>query len=223
MDEKQQERADRWKDWMGLLVGVIALVTALAAWRAAVAARTAGIEDYYALTAALNRAQAETLNTSSALEHLTAFTQFAINDELQTQLLNTDTTAKSEEEQAVLAEQLDQASRLAATNRNFFPARYAAKDGTYAVPREIAESTAESERRQDLDPQPHLETSGKMDAKTFAYIQIVIVLSVALLAFTIAGALHYSRTVLRWTAAGAGILCLLVSVGAMFMIEFMQG
>ena len=223
MDEQTQERADRWTHWMGILVGVVALITALAAWRAASAARTAGIEDYYALTAALNHAQAETLNTSTALEHLTAFTQFAINDELQTQLLKTDFETKSEEEQAVLQDQLDQAARLAATNRNFFSARYANKDGTYALTREIAESTAESERRQDLDPQPHLNISAKLDAQTFAYIQIIILLSVGLLALTIAGALHYSRNVLRWAAAGAGILCLLISIGAMFMTEFMQG
>jgi len=89
MDEATQARADRFKDWMGVMVAVVALVTAIAAWRGAVAARLAGFEDYYALTASLNAEEANTLSTTKAIEHLSAFTEFAVNDELVNQLLPT--------------------------------------------------------------------------------------------------------------------------------------
>ncbi len=219
MEEQMQARADKWKDWMGLLIAVVALATAIAAWRAADAARVAGFEDYFALTAVMNRVQAETLATAAAIEHLGAFTQFAINDESQTQILNLDFDSLNEPDKAVLEEQLTEASRLAATNRNFFPGRYANQDGTYAAPREMAEQIAEAERRQDLNSQPHLDKSSALDSKTFAFIQIIILQSVALLFLTLAGALHYQRTILRWAMAVAGVACLLISIGAMFMTE----
>lgn len=220
MDEQMQAHADRWKDWMGILVAIVALVTALAGWRAADAARTAGFEDYFALTAALNVEQALALSTANAIEHLTAFTAFAVNDELQTQLLNAPRDTLSEEEQAVLDADLEQAARLAATNRNFFPGRYANRDGTYALPRQVAELMADAERREDLRPQPHLDASSKLDAKTFAFVQSIIVLSVSLLFLTLAGALHYDRKFLRWGAAAVGIILLLSGAAVVIMTEF---
>ncbi|MBI4674438.1 MAG: hypothetical protein HY741_22570 [Chloroflexi bacterium] len=219
MDELTKARAERFQDWMSVMVAIVALVTALAAWRGAVAANIAGFEDYYALTASLNAEEALTLSTASAIEHLTAFTQFAVNDELLTQLLNADDAEISETERAVLTAQLEEADRLAATNRNFFPGRYASKDGTYALPREVAELLAEAERRQDLAPQPHLDKSAKQDSKTFAFVQIIIGLSVALLCFTLAGAFHYNRKWLRWSSAALGVILLLASAGAVLYVE----
>ncbi len=220
MDEQTQARAERFQDWMSVMVAIVALVTALAAWRAAEAARIAGFEDYYALTASLNAEEALTLSTATAIEHLTAFTQFAVNDELLTQLLSSDDTELDETARAVLAAQIEEADRVAATNRNFFPGRYANKDGTYAMPRQVAELVAEAERRQDLAPQPHLDKSAKLDTKTFAFVQSIIGLSIALLAFTLAGAFHYARKWLRWSAAALGVILLVASTVATLYVEF---
>jgi hypothetical protein len=220
MDEQTQARAERFQDWMSVMVAIVALVTALAAWRGATAARIAGFEDYYALTASLNAEKAQTLSMASAIEHLTAFTQFAVNDELLTQLLNSSDAEISEAARAVLEAQLEEADRLAATNRNFFPGRYASKDGTYALPREVAELVAEAERREDLVPQPHLDKAAAQDNKTFAFVQIIIGLSIALLAFTLAGAFHYAHKWLRWSSAALGVLLLVVCTGAMLYVEF---
>lgn len=220
MDEQTQSRADRFKDWMGVLVAVVALVTAITAWRAAAAARIANFEDYYALTASLNDEQAKMLTTSKAIEHLTAFTGFAVNDELAAQYLNARDEKSSDQERAVLAARMEEAVRLATTDRNFFPVRYANQDGTYDLAREIAEQRADIERYQDLNPQPHLDTSGAQDIKTYKFIEIVILLGVALLAFTLAGAFHYERPRLRWSSAVVGAVCLSASVIAMVIVEF---
>lgn len=216
----ENERPDHFREAMSILIAAVALVTAIAAWRAADAARTAGFQDYFALTATLNRIQAETLATAEAIAHLTAFTQFAINDELETQLLETDVENLTTAQQAVLDAELEQAARLAATNRNFFPSRYANRDGTYALPREIAERIADAEHRQDLNPQPHLERSNLQDAKTFSFIQVIILSSAALLFLTLAAAFHAERAWLRRSAALAGILCLIVSIGNILFLEF---
>jgi hypothetical protein len=220
MDEQTQARADRFKDWMGVLVAVVALVTAITAWRAAAAARIANFEDYYALTASLNTEQARMLTMSKAIEHLTAFTQFTVNDELLAQFLNAGQKNLSDQERAVLASRQEEAERLATTDRNFFPVRYANQDGTYAIALEIAERLADEERYHDLNPQPHLDESGAQDTKTYTFIQIVVLLGIALLAFTLAGAFHYERPILRWSSAAVGAVCLGVSVIAMLIVEF---
>jgi hypothetical protein len=211
---------DHFKDWMGVMVAIVVLVTALAAWRGAVAGNLAGFEDYYALTASLNAEEANTLSNAKAIEHLSAFTGFAVNDELFTQLLNTSKTNLSQDQRAVLDSQISQQQRLADTNRNFFPGRYVNKDGTYALSREVAEELAEAERRQDLAPQPHLDLAAAHDAKTFDFVQIIILFSVALLSFTLAGAFHPQYTWLRWGSAGVGAVLLVIGIVAMLAVEF---
>ena len=204
---------DRFKDAMGIMIGVVALVTALAAWRAGVASRVSGAEDYRALVAVLNTQETQTLNYASVYSHLTAFTQFVINDELLTQLLKTPRDTLREL-------QIEETDRLAATNRNFFPARYAGKDGTYDAPRELAEQFAEAERQQDLFSENHLAVSDAMDDKTYAFVQSIIYLSVALLFFTFASTLHSDRRFLRYAAAVAGFLILLFSIAQIIMTEW---
>jgi hypothetical protein len=219
MNDTTQERADRFKDWMGVMVAIVALVTALAAWRGASAARTAGLEDYSALLASLNAEKARTLGTATAIEHLTAFTQFAINDELLAQLQRVAAAETTPERRQLVEAQLLDVERLAATNRNFFPGRYANQDGTYELDREIAELVADAEEREDLSPQPHLELAADLDRKTFSFTQVIIILSLSLLCFTIAGALHYERGWQRWGAAALGAFLLGVGALAVVLVE----
>jgi hypothetical protein len=219
MNDTTQERADRFKDWMGVMVAIVALVTALAAWRGASAARSAGLEDYSALLASLNAEKARTLGTATAIEHLTAFTQFAINDELLSQLQRVAAAETTPERKQLLEAQLADVERLAATNRNFFPGRYANQDGTYELDREIAELVADAEEREDLSPQPHLELAADLDLKTFSFTQVIIILSLSLLCFTIAGALHYERGWQRWSAAALGAFLLGVGALAVVLVE----
>lgn len=220
MQEQTQAHDDRFKDWMGVLVTVVALVTAITAWRAAAAARIANFEDYYALTASLNTEQAQMLTTSKAIEHLTAFTQFAVNDELAARSLDAGQKNLSDQERTVLASRQEEAARLAITDRNFFPVRYAKQDGTYDLGREIAEREADAQRYQDMNAQPHLAESSVQDLRSYRFIQIIVLLGVALLAFTFASALHYQRRPLRWSSAALGALCLSISIIAMALVEF---
>ncbi len=216
----ENEPQDRFKDAMGILIALVALVTALAAWRAAVTARGAGVEDYRAVVSVLNTQETLTLNFASAFQHLTSFTDFAINDELLSRLLAMRTDTLSEQERAVVEDQTQEAGRLAATNRNFFPARYVQKDGTYDLKRELAEQFANAERRQDLVPDAHLERAAALDSKTFGFVQSVVLASVSLLFLTLAGAFHPERRWLRWSAAALGILFLGLGAILTVMTEF---
>lgn len=220
MDDNTQAQADRFKDAMGVMVAIIVLVTAVAGWRGAVASNLAGFEDYYALTASLNVEESNTLSNAKAIEHLSAFTGFAANDEMFNQLLSIPRANLSPAQQAALDAQLDQEQRLADTNRNFFPGRYAKQDGTYDVNREVAELLAEAEQHHDLAPQPHLDLAAAHDEKAFDFVKIIIVLSVSLLLFTFAGAFHYERRWLRRLSAGAGSILLAFGLAAMVWVEF---
>ena len=172
-----------------------------------------GAEDYRAVVAVLSAQETHTLNYASVYAHLTAFTQFVINDELLAQLARTPQDPARDV-------QMQETDRLAATNRNFFPARYAGKDGTYDAPRELAEQFAEAERQQDLSAQSHLEQSAVLDDKTYAFIRIVIGLSFALFFFTLAGAVHRERRFVRYGAAAIGILILLTGMVQIIAVEF---
>lgn len=203
---------DRFKEAMGIMIGVVALVTAVAAWRAGVASRVSGAEDYRAVVAVLNTQETQTLNYANVYAHLTAFTHFVINDELLSQLSHAPRDPARDA-------QIQETDRLAATNRNFFPGRYAEKDGTYDSPRELAEEYARAERRQDLFPDAHLAESNAMDNKTYAFVQTIIYSSIALLFFTFASTLHPDRRFLRYAVAAAGVLVLLYSIAQIIMTE----
>lgn len=208
----EQEQSDRFKTIMGILIAAVALVTALAAWRAAVAARTAGAEDYLAVVSVLQAAQTNTTNYALTLSHLTAFTDFAINDEMLTQLL-------AEPDDPANDAAIVENDRLAATNRTFFPARFANQDGTYDIGRELAEEYAREERMQDLTPQDHLEEASRLDSQAFVFVQSAIVSSAALLFFTLASVLHPQRRFLRYGAALLGIGLLVVSIVQITLTE----
>jgi hypothetical protein len=216
----ENETQDRFANWMGVLIAIVALVTAVAAWRAAVASREAGLQDYRAVVSVLKAQETQTLNYATAFSHLTAFTDFVINDELLTQLHSAWTRGPSQEKRAALEAQIAQVDKLAATNRNFFPGRFARQDGTYDLTREVAESYADAERRLSHTPDANLALSAALDTKTFTYIQSIVVLSIALLLFTLASALHPARRVLRWASAALGILLLGASIVVIVMTEF---
>jgi len=219
MESKVEEPEDRFKTFMGVLIAAVALITAIALWRASISARTGGFEDYYALTAALKDNETRTLNTAKAYEHYAGFTNYAVNNELLSLLEQDQSTAGTEEERAVMDYQIWEADQLAATNRNFFTARFLKKTGEYDVNRELDEQYAEAERTLDLDAGAHLERSNRLDNKTFGMVQTLMPLGIALLFFTLAGALHPERKLLRWITALIGSVCLVAGAAMVILTE----
>jgi hypothetical protein len=220
MEDKMPEPKDQFKDLMAIMVAVVVLVTAVAAWRASNAARAAGFEDYSALTATLNAEEARALNTARAYAHYAAFTNYAVNDQLLSLLEEDQANATTEDERLLLDFQIAEADKLAKTNQRFFPARFVSNQGGYNLQRELSEEWADAERSQDFNTERHLDRSNRQDAKTFSFVSMVILLGIALLYYTCAGALHPERRWLRWGAALSGTLSLLVSLAAIVMTEF---
>ena len=215
----QEEPEDRFQTVMAILIAVVALVTAFAAWRGSLAGSRAGFEDYYALNATLNSAETRSLNTASAYQEYHAFTNYRVNSALAVVWEVSLENITDAEEAAWVQAQADEAAKLAATNLNFFQARFINKEGVYLLQRQLDESWSEAQRRMDLNADAHLVNSNNLDTRSFSFVTNAILLAVALLFYTLASGLHAGRRALRWAAASAGTLCLLVSVVSMILTE----
>ncbi len=214
-----QEPSDYFKTGMEIFIAVVALVIALAAWRGSLAARAAGFEDYYALTATLKDVDTKTANTALAYQHYSVFTTYAANKTLAAALQEDYAKTTDADEKAWLALQMAQADKLAGASRSLFPARFINRQGEYDLKREIAEEYADAQRRADLDAETHLTRSSNLDLKTFGMAQMAILLSIALLNLTLASVLHPARWRVRWTGFLLGIFCLAISIVGMILTE----
>ena len=220
METRSVEPNDRFKTVTELFIALVALVIALAAWRSAVSARAAGFEDYYALIATLNDQDTQVVNAANAYQHYSAFTSYTVNATLYSLLAQDQENAESEDDQLALALQMEETNQLAKTNQNFFPARMVDRQGDYNLQREITEQYADAKRRSDLDAPPHLAKSDGYDAKTFGMIELTVLLGVALLCYSLAGAFHPERKLARYTSFGLGCASLIASLVSMFITEF---
>lgn len=219
MDSPAVESSDRFKTGMEILIALVAFVIAFAAWRGSLAARSAGFEDYYALTATLQDEDAQTANSALAYQHYGAFTTFAANNALAARLTSELAQTSDPQEKEWLALLIEQVNSLARSSRNLFPTRFINRQGDYMLTREIAEEYADAQRRNDLAPDPHLARSNTFDLKTFGMAQMTILLSIALLNFTVASVLHPSRGRVRWAGLGLGTISLLASIAGIVLTE----
>ena len=219
MESTPSDQSDHFKTGMEIFIAAVALVIALAAWRGSLAARSAGFEDYYALTATLKDEDTKTANAAFAYQHYSVFTTFTLNTLLANAFEQAHAQASDSQEQAWLALQKDQATSLARSSRNLFPARFITRQGEYDLAREIAEEYADAQRRNDLDTEVHLTLSNAFDLKTFGMAQMAILLGIGLLNFTVASILHPARKLGRWAGFALGTICLLASIAGMVLTE----
>ncbi len=221
-DKPEPEKGDsggRFQTIMAIMIAVVALLTAFAAWRGSLAGSLAGFEDYYALTASLNTAETRAINTASAYQDYTAFTNYSVNSAMAAVLEASLESITDPDELAWVESQVAESQKLAATNLNFFQSRYMDKEGIYQLQRQLDENWAEAGRRMDLDPQVHLDRSSNYDTRGFSFVTNAILLAVALLFYTLASVLHASRRGLRWGAASIATICLAVSLVSMILTE----
>jgi hypothetical protein len=214
-----EDSGDRFQTMMAIMIAVVALVTAFGAWRGSLAGSLAGFEDYYALTATLNTAQTRSVNTAVAYQNYHAFTNYTVNWAMAMVLESSLESITDENEWTWIQTQAEEARRLANTNLNFFPARYMDKEGVYLIQRQLDEDWAEAQRKMDLNAEAHLEKSNKYDTRSTSYVTNSILLAVSLLLYTLASIFHADRRRLRWGAASAGTICLLLSVVSMILTE----
>ena len=204
------EDGDRFQVVMAIMIAVVTLVGAVLAWQAAVAADNAGDADFAGISAILNVEETRTINDIDSLRHYRAFTSYNNQVTLREQI-----SAESN------PKEFAQAGDLASVNQIFFPSRYLNRDGSYALQRQLGETWAQAAQVIDLDPQPHFEEGDALRNKTIWLVGIFILLSLSLMAYTLAEAIHPLRTRLRMGLAIVGTLFLFATIGASISIELL--
>lgn len=201
---------------LAILIAITAAVGALIAWRASLML-TPGV-DRAAISATLNVEIARFLNDATLYRHYRAYTSFALEQELATQLDQSRRTAPAAA-QADLERQQVEALTLAAAHRAFFPGRYLERNGSYGLERELGEAWAQAQQNLDMRPERHITQGNAIRVKGGRLRAIMILTAVALLFFNIARAIYPTHRLLRYAATLLGLLMLMGSALAVLVVE----
>ena len=217
-----------FKAVVSILIAAVAVIGALVTWRATVVASASGAENVAGLAATLNVEQTRTVTVTQLYQHYAAYTTFARYRE-QGRLLDTDfnrlqvlgyapdVPPRLGMVQADLDRRRVEAYDMANAGQYFFPTRYLDQDGQYNIQREAGEASAEAARQLDLYPDQHFARADQLRDQSNNLVAVVIILTVSLLLYTFAAAEALHKR-LRFAAAGAGLLVMVVGIVAALMV-----
>lgn len=205
----------RFEVSVSILTALVTILSAVVAWRAAIAGDAAGNADFAGIGASINLQESRTLNSSNTYQQYRAFTNYFRNNELGNTLADALTSASGDERTIM---ERDRALNLDQTiiDQDFFETRYLNPDGTYAVQRQLSEAEAEDAQSRDLDPDPHFILADRLRAKSNLMVGMLIIMAGSLWFYTMASEIKH---VIRYPLAMMGLLCMLVGVIGTFTIE----
>jgi hypothetical protein len=209
-----QRWVKRFEISVSILTALVTILSAVVAWRAALAGDAAGNADFAGISAALNREESRTLNSSTAYQQYRAYTTYLRNNEVGEKMANDlDDPNKiySDEQRAIIADERTTSWDQILVDQDFFETRHLSADGTYNVLRQILENDAEDAQRKDIDPTPHFALSDRLRAKSNLMVGMLIVMAGSLWFYTMASEIKHS---IRYPIAALGLICMLVgSIG----------
>ena len=173
-------KKERLSTTITLLISAATLVSMLVAYQTGVAGRVGGLERS-GLVANVNQETVRVLTSNEVIKHYRAYTDYAIGTTLLNNQQITDST-----ELAELNVQTD-------TSLFFFPSQYMNRQGGYNLNQEAGEIQAQASQDMDLDPIYHFQQADAKEAKSIALKTTLILMTVAMLFFSIARSLHPER------------------------------
>jgi hypothetical protein len=219
MTDQSVRRSERFKTIVASAIAFVTVMSAIVAWRAALAAGDASNADMAGLAATLNAEETKSLNSLKAYEHYRAFTTY-LRYAILGDLLAEDAANAPEEEAAELDQQRGDAYALAIEiESNFFSSRYLDPEtGNYDTYRELGEAEADAEQAKDINPAPHFDRADRLRTKSNSLIAVLVVFAVALWFYTLAEGMRHS---FKYVLAFGGTLFALIGVGALFALELL--
>ncbi len=214
MSDAPAAKPDHWGTLVAVLIALVTVIGALVAWRASVAADSAGDADFGGLRAALNAEEARALNAVNGYEAYGAFTTYKRHNDLGN-LLEEDLASADDPE--ALESELAEARDLAIANQSLFPNKFLNRDGTYALQRQLGELWADAKREKDVNPTPQFVEADKLRAKTNWVLIALTVLALALVFYTLVEAVGDRLKPLMF---GLGSVVALAGSLAALWIEF---
>jgi hypothetical protein len=208
----------RFEVSVSILTALVTILSAVVAWRAAIASDAAGNADFAGIGAALSREESRTLNSSTAYQQYRAFTTYMRNNALGNTLADALDTVPDDQRSAVDHER---ASSLDQTlvDDYFFETRFLNAAGQYAVQRQLSEAEAEDAQKKDIDPDPHFALADLLRSKSNLMVGMLIVMACSLWFYTLASEIKHS---VRYPLALIGLICMLVGVVGTFTIEVLR-
>ena len=210
---------DRFKTLVAIFIAVVSIAGALLAWRAARAGSSASDADVRGTVGIINRNQALVASEADMYRNLSAYLQVRIHDVLSRDLLNDSESRPDEDPQRsrlwddgwteifVAEAYLDQVD---------VRPEYIRADGSYDGQAAQDIDMAHRALGSDFDPQGrHFSLADRLRAKVLYLVGLTLVLSLALLCYTLATVIQ-RRIKYVFFALGSAIF-LLVAVGAVIV------
>ena len=196
------------------MIAVVTVLSALTAWRAAVASQDASQADFTGLVATVNTEEAQVLNAIKVSEHYQAFIIYTryneignkIYDALQANPANADELERQKSDPWGIAFGVQSV---------FFPSRYLRPDGTYDSQREFDEAWADAQRSRDTRAELHFTEADTLRRKANLLVQMLILLGVSFWFFTLAQIIEHAVKYLF--AFGGGFLMVVSSLAVLII------
>jgi hypothetical protein len=210
------ERSDQLRTIIAILIALVSITGAIVACRTAVASSNAGDADVDGVLAVVDRENALIEGHQALFGYLQAYARAARNDALSDALFNAETRVRDAGARTFIGNEADALIYAAGTSRAQIPQTYLDRDRTFDVERAVGEIVADRSLQKDVFPDPHFERADDARAKSQALLGVLVILGVALIALTLADAIHHPVRYL-FLVVGTGIFIL--SVGLTMLIE----
>jgi hypothetical protein len=193
MSEKNEKATEKGTEKLeglaAVLISICTIVGALVAWRAALSEDIAGDADYVGIRSLTWAEESRTIHTVDAYEDYRLFLSYRGNDQLGDLIEASKPKSDSDEELAALERDLEEARQVAEVNVSFLDetkaSRYLNRDGSFAFDREMGEKWSAAGRRHDLHSGPRFEEADKYRLKTEKQLTTGVILTIALVLFTL--------------------------------------
>jgi hypothetical protein len=194
-------KTENFKTFTASMIAVVTVISALVAWRAAVASQEAGAADFRGLVATVNAEEAWVLSTIKVTEHYQAFLSYTRYNELGYKIFDA-LQANPADADALEQQKSDSWGIAYGLQSIFFPSRYLRPDGTYDSEREMEELLADEQRARDSRPEVHFSEGDNLRAKSNLLVQMLILLGISFWFFTLAQIVDHKIKILFAIAGG---------------------
>ena len=211
-------KTENFRTFTASMIAVVTVISALVAWRAALASQDSGEADFRGLVATVNAEEAWVLSEIKVAEHYQAFLSYTRYNELGNKIydaLQAEPVDASELEQ----QKSDSWGIAFGLQSLFFPSRYLLPDGTYDSQREMDELLADEQRARDTRAETHFEEGDNLRRKANLLVDMLILLGVSFWFFTLAQIIEHKAKILF---AFAGGFLLAVGSFAALIIELVM-
>lgn len=207
-------KSEKFKTFTASMIAVVTVLSALTAWRAAVASQDASQADFTGLVATVNTEEAQVLNAIKVSEHYQAFIIYTRYNEIGNKIYDA-LQANPADADELERQKSDSWGIAFGVQSVFFPSRYLRPDGTYDSQREFDEAWADAQRSRDTRAELHFTEADTLRRKANLLVQMLILLGVSFWFFTLAQVIEHAVKVLF--AFGGGFLMVVSSLAVLII------